>query len=97
MLEDMPLEGFRNLFIVLGILGFAVVILFATADYVTAWKQAQKMQQLRESVALSLQKWSENTTGVVNLSLVSADSLPPGMTVRVYYENGTLAKEVSAK
>ena len=79
----------------LGILAFAVVLVFAVADYAKAWKQAQKMQQLRESVALSLQQWSQNTTGVVNLSLVSPDALPPGVIVRIYYENGTLAKEVT--
>ncbi len=95
MMEDMPFEGFRNFLIVFVVLMFAVGMVSVTADYVRAWKQAQKMEQLRVSIAESIQKWSENTTGVVNLSLVSPADIPPGVTVRIYYENGTLAKEVS--
>ena len=74
-------------------ISFSVV---SVHNYTTSWQKANQIQKYRTSLAISLQKWSSKTTeGVLNLSTVSPSTLLVGTTVKIYYENGTLAKTVT--
>ncbi len=96
MASDTIVEFIKITVIAVLVIFFISFSVVAVHNYVTSWQKAGQISKYRESLAVSLQKWSSQTAqGVLNLSAVSASTLLPGTTVKIYYENGTLAKSIS--
>ncbi len=96
MASDTIVEFIRITVIAVLVIFFISFSVITIHNYVTSWQKANQIEKYRDSLAVSLQKWSSQTAqGVINLSAVSASTLLSGTTVKIYYENGTLAKTVT--
>ena len=82
-------------FLMLGVIIIAVAVSFWS--YFSYSKKAIEIRDVRIQLQSALARWSGtgNASGVVRLDLVDASALEPCTTARVYYANGTLAKQVS--
>ena len=80
-------------------LAFAAVVLVMLSAMWVFYKQAGDVLHERDARIHAqhvLAEWSGtgNVSGVVQLSRVSSAALEPCTVARIYYANGTLAKEV---
>lgn len=82
-------------FLMLGAVIIAIAVSFWS--YFSYSKKALELRDVRIQLQTALAKWSGtgNASGVLRLDLVNASALEPCTAARIYYANGTLAKQVS--
>lgn len=83
------------LFIAIMITIIGVVIVFW--HYLSAAKDALELRDLNIQAQTVLARWSagDNLSGVIQLSKINSSDVGNCTTVKIYYSNGTLIREIS--
>jgi len=92
------MESWKRVFTFFMVLVVIVAVVSAFWSFMSYSKESLKLRDARIAAQQAIAEWSEtgNQSGVVVLDKVNASNLDPNTTVRIYYANGTLAKNVSS-
>jgi len=91
------METWKRVVIFVMVMAVLVAVVSSFWAYASYANHALQLRDTRVQTQEVLAAWSGtgNMSGVVRLSEVNESDLDPGTTVRIYYANGTLAREVS--
>jgi hypothetical protein len=96
---DAASEIWKKTFFYFAFVAITLAFLTALWHFFSYAEKVYEQRDARIQAQQALAAWSGtgNASGAIRLSEVSADDLEPCTVARVYYANGTLAKEVRSR